>query len=1080
MIRVLKYLGITLLIISAMQSQAQILSKPSNPFGTISNRGSFDSTLYEPTGCGIPTDSTFLFSKGFGQGQILKKGAKYYDSCGHHEYNWDPALKAWHIADSSASGGGGITNQDTTIVGNGVSTPLKVVPNLVKSANYFNQPFPFNNNSIFTGTSIFAGYLLDAGQSIINILQRILGNTGVINLAVPSAATRTACWKIAGAATAPWDAPMLSDAAFNNCRWGFATAGIDTAHAFSIINAGARWMAAAQFQNNLQFYRTTAGTVNPNCTITGSAVSVLPADTLKDLASRVLAYSGASPFWRQSMAANDSLIMTNVPGQVISVGLWADSVGGSRAQIYADGILKGTYDPNGRTIMWVDFDAPSSFIRQGLQPDVFIIHGLADTMHTIVVKFLDAGKFGGVDFIGGLKTPQQAALNPIYVMDVLHMTSAGYAVTGGASAVQDSASNSRWANLLATFPEYQTAMVRFNVNTPFGPYDPVNTQEGIHPNGLGARQVAAGIVAVCNPKAAHNAGALTVPGSPDNLLYNNAGALGAAETKFHAALHQLDLGDFNTAGNALRINLLGIQAYDASNIGISYNNSIYSAAYRTTVTGKKATFMQFGEGFVLLKFGPSGTAGSPITWGTGIYFGENGQVGFNGTNVLPGSYFDFIQSSTSFASLNIPKGTRPTSPNNGDVYHDSDDHFYLYHFSAWDRLDNQLGTLGTTNQVIFNDGTGPTGESNFIWDKTNHWLGISGTPSHKLDIGGYQTSVAGFHQGDFFIQSEDGNNTFHGFNNYISGGAYIRAAAKPASDIFYFIDGSVAIGTAPTGSIGSSISWNYGFWANVNGQVQVGGNVSFTPASWVDLPASTTSWASFLVPAGTRPTTGHEGAVYNDNSDHHVYMYLNGTWQQLDGGGGGGGGGPIINAGSTYRVGKIGTDSLKTLTPGVEIIMDTVTANQVKISSDTAASNARIRRISDSTVQVFATSLDVVSVKEFITTNATTINVDTIPISPGEHVTVTTVLDGDRDDGNSSVGAIKYNTFFMDASSTIHEDGIQNTRVEHYLGTSGGLSSANFTITFSGTLILIKFTGEGSTNILGKTTTSVSRKGVPL
>lgn len=194
----------------------------------------------------------------------------------------------------------------------------------------------------------------------------------------------------------------------------------------------------------------------------------------------------------------------------------------------------------------------------------------------------------------------------------------------------------------------------------------------------------------------------------------------------------------------------------------------------------------------------------------------------------------------------------------------------------------------------------------------------------------------------------------------------------------------------------------------------------------------------------------------------------------------GSGGGPIINAGSTYRVGKVGTDSLKTLTPGVEIIMDTVTANQVKIFSDTSASNARIRRISDSTVQAFATSLDVVSVKEFITTNATTINVDTIPISPGEHVTVTTVLDGDRDDGNSSVGAIKYNTFFMDASSTIHEDGIQNTRVEHYLGTSGGLSSANFTITFSGTLILIKFTGEGSTNILGKTTTSVSRKGAPL
>lgn len=84
----------------------QIYTKPNNGYGAISNRGSFDSALYIPTGCGVPTDSTFLFSKGFGQGQILKKAAKYYDSCGHHEYVWDPALLAWHRVDSSAGGGG--------------------------------------------------------------------------------------------------------------------------------------------------------------------------------------------------------------------------------------------------------------------------------------------------------------------------------------------------------------------------------------------------------------------------------------------------------------------------------------------------------------------------------------------------------------------------------------------------------------------------------------------------------------------------------------------------------------------------------------------------------------------------------------------------------------------------------------------------------------------------------------------------------------------------------------------------------------------------------------------------------------
>jgi hypothetical protein len=113
-----KYLAVTIaaaLLISSFAGHAQIFKNP-NPglFGVTTTRSSTDSTLYLVTSCGVPTDSSFLFSYGFGgQGQILKKAAIYYDTCGHHGYFWDPSLKAWHIVDSSSGGGAGSGSADS-------------------------------------------------------------------------------------------------------------------------------------------------------------------------------------------------------------------------------------------------------------------------------------------------------------------------------------------------------------------------------------------------------------------------------------------------------------------------------------------------------------------------------------------------------------------------------------------------------------------------------------------------------------------------------------------------------------------------------------------------------------------------------------------------------------------------------------------------------------------------------------------------------------------------------------------------------------------------------------------------------
>lgn len=127
--------GAAVLILLSSSASAQVFPPPATNYALApAKRISVDSAFYGPTACGIPTDSTFLFSYGFGQGQILKKFAIYYDSCGHHLYLWDPALKAWHIGDSTSGGGGsGVVTFNTrsgtvTLTLSDVTTALTFVP----------------------------------------------------------------------------------------------------------------------------------------------------------------------------------------------------------------------------------------------------------------------------------------------------------------------------------------------------------------------------------------------------------------------------------------------------------------------------------------------------------------------------------------------------------------------------------------------------------------------------------------------------------------------------------------------------------------------------------------------------------------------------------------------------------------------------------------------------------------------------------------------------------------------------------------------------------------------------------------
>jgi hypothetical protein len=91
----------------AVASFSQVITRP-NPgsFGVGYTRVVPDSTLYMPTGCGIPVGRAGLNTK---VGQVLKMAAQYYDSCGHKKYTYHPETGSW-VADSSGGGGGSSAN----------------------------------------------------------------------------------------------------------------------------------------------------------------------------------------------------------------------------------------------------------------------------------------------------------------------------------------------------------------------------------------------------------------------------------------------------------------------------------------------------------------------------------------------------------------------------------------------------------------------------------------------------------------------------------------------------------------------------------------------------------------------------------------------------------------------------------------------------------------------------------------------------------------------------------------------------------------------------------------------------------
>lgn len=92
-----------LFCLAVVYTNGQIYVQPNSTYGTQEYRRAILSTFHYPTGCGVPTDFTYLNEPGIKVRQ--NQAAIYYDSCGHHAYNWDPALRSWSLLGSGSGGG---------------------------------------------------------------------------------------------------------------------------------------------------------------------------------------------------------------------------------------------------------------------------------------------------------------------------------------------------------------------------------------------------------------------------------------------------------------------------------------------------------------------------------------------------------------------------------------------------------------------------------------------------------------------------------------------------------------------------------------------------------------------------------------------------------------------------------------------------------------------------------------------------------------------------------------------------------------------------------------------------------------
>lgn len=416
----------------------------------------------------------------------------------------------------------------------------------IYSPSPITSTYPLVNGTINLGHSIGAGYGLTGSiiKSYPYYLEKYFGLTNSVNYSVSGVGVRNQYLNfVAKNPAIPRLTPITVMLGVNEIRNG-----IDTLHRFAHIGAGFRAIAAAQFIESIQFYQTgTLPLQNKNIINSNNDNFFSPTiDTLADWGSRAYWYqkndlnNSKMNFWiKNKITANETVTILNVSGSTIAIGTWGcDSSRTylSKFSITVDGIDKGIYNPNQKTysmgaLVNPDFGLGgfgSNLHRLGLINDAIIITGLTETLHTVVLTFLDGGKYGAWDYIAELKKPEDCQQLPFYFWDLSHCNTLGYNYQGYSFTQEmiDSASSRSFQNLKSTFHNYPIFEV--NTNRYFDPvaYPSMVQPDGLHPTTAGDSAISLALLDLVNK---NRTGSIyqwkTLAGVPNQLSVTSGGLL---------------------------------------------------------------------------------------------------------------------------------------------------------------------------------------------------------------------------------------------------------------------------------------------------------------------------------------------------------------------------------------------------------------------------------------------------------------------------------------------------------------------------------------------------------------------------
>jgi hypothetical protein len=496
--------------------------------------------------------------------------------------------------------------------------------------------FPPTNGLIALGDSYYAGYNADAPPTTIRTVPKFFGSYfGVTftNYAVSGNRIRDQLKQLYSNTTTTPTTALICGVGFNNFR-----ARTDSTRRIETAKAGYRSIMANQFAKTFEPPFGIGGVANPKYTFSASTSGATAAseDSLLDWSSHtywvrhnVTGWGGANWWKKTSITANETITIDSLEGSALYIQTWACDNSYtvlSRIQYAVDGVTLGTYDPRGKC--WSTVEA--GFIRQGITNDAIVITGLRDTLHRIVLTFLDGGVMGGIDGVGVLMSTNVAVRQPAFLPAFPHMNATGYAFVappdGATAGSLDTATAICKAELQSKFPGYPIYFPA--INRYFDPTDPTQQQsDGIHPTSKGQYNMFLAYLDEISPQKIA-ATASTAGASTDNLDdVTTRGATTANAitiTGNSSSAPKLRAGSFELQPSAVDNGFIGLNVYNDGST-FRYRSTGYASAMHY-YNGQLA-FRAFGTGSAGADAVPNLT--SPLTISVSSHVGIGGNMTFD-------------------------------------------------------------------------------------------------------------------------------------------------------------------------------------------------------------------------------------------------------------------------------------------------------------------------------------------------------------------------------------------------------------------------------------------------------------------